>query len=139
MIRKCCGPGQVYNFNREEDVADRRDRCVKHSITCSNPSSQNYSRQIFFGSEQTVPSQYAIEDVEIEAGFPSNCTPDRYGSTLILLEPDMRMADLFYPIASGQLLVPHRFWVLQTEPQCIETFFLDGNFQTVFFFKFIFF
>ncbi|EFX64074.1 hypothetical protein DAPPUDRAFT_334620 [Daphnia pulex] len=127
LIRKCCGPGQVYNFNWEEDVADRRDRCVKYSITSSHPSSQNYSRPVFFGSEQTVPSQYAIEDVEIDAGFPSNCTPDRYGSTLILLEPDMRMADLFYPIASGQLIVPHRFWVLQNEHHCIEDFFLDGN------------
>jgi hypothetical protein len=123
----------VYNFNWEEDVADRKDRCVKYSITSSHPSSQNYSRQVFFGSEQTVPSQYAIEDVEIDAGFPSNCTPDRYGSTLILLEPDMRMADLFYPIASGQLLVPHRFWVLQNEHHCIEDFFLDGNFIKVFF------
>jgi hypothetical protein len=116
----------VYNFNREEDVADRRDRCVKHSITSSNPSSQNYSRQIFFGSEQTVPSQYAIEDVEIDAGFPSKCTPD------FLLEPDMRMGDLFYPMPSGQLIVPHRFWVLQNEHHCIEDYFLDGHFEEVF-------
>lgn len=133
MIRKCCGLGQVYNFNWEEDVADRKDRCVKYSITSSYPSIQTVatSQQIFFGPEQTLPPEYNIEDVTIDAGFPRNCTRDRYGSTIILLEPDKRMADLFYPIAAGQLLVPHRFWVLHNDDHCIEDFFLDGNFDKV--------
>ncbi|KAI9556235.1 hypothetical protein GHT06_018809 [Daphnia sinensis] len=131
LIRKCCGPGQVYNFNWEEDVADRKDRCVKYSITSSHPLLQTIvnSQQIFLGPEQTIPPQYAFEDVIIDPGFPRNCTPDRYGSTLILLEPDTRMGDLFYPIANGRLLVPHRFWVLHNDDHCIEDFFLDGNFD----------
>ncbi|XP_057374652.1 uncharacterized protein LOC130695523 [Daphnia carinata] len=131
LIRKCCGPGQVYNFNWEEDVADRKDRCVKYSITSSHPTLPAIanSQQVFFGQEQTLPPQYAFEDVIIDPGFPRNCTPDRYGSTLILLEPDTRMADLFYPIATGQLLVPHRFWILHNDDHCIEDFFLDGNFD----------
>lgn len=123
----------MYNFNWEEDVADRKDRCVKYSITSSHPSLQTNanSQQIFFGTEQTIPPQHGFENVIIDPGFPRNCTPDRYGSTLILLEPDARMADLFYPIATGQLLVPHRFWVLHNDDHCIEDFFVDGNFDKV--------
>jgi hypothetical protein len=124
LIRKCCGRGQIYNFNWEENVVDRRDRCVKDDHLSTSPLKN--SKQIFFEHEQYLPSaEYILENFEVHTGFPHNCTPD------LLLEPEMKMADLFYPLASGQLLVPHRFWLLQFEDHCIEDYFENNNFTKV--------
>ena len=126
LIRKCCARDQVYNFNLDIDVADRKDRCVKYSITDNLFSSPiENSKQIFFGHEQNLPSGYILENFEVDTGFPRNCT------TNMLLEPDKRMADLFYPLASGQLLLPHRFWLIPFENYCIEDFFENENFTKV--------
>lgn len=126
-IRKCCGRGQVYNFNWEEEVADRKERCVEYSITAYPPSSLSphieHQQQIFFGPEKNWPQHYAVEDFEIKTGFPSNCTE------VLLLQTDVFVADLFYPLASGQLIVPHRFWLFDRKDYCIEDYFENEDFS----------
>jgi hypothetical protein len=47
------------------------------------------------------------------------------------LQPDQKVDDLFYPLPSGQLIVPHRFWLLQFDVHCIEDYFENGNFTKV--------
>jgi hypothetical protein len=128
LIRKCCDQGQIYNFNWEENVVDRRDRCVKYSIRDHlSTSSIGNSKQIFLGHEQYLPSsENVIENFEIHTGFPPNCSNDD-----MLLQPDMKMADHFYRLTSGQLLVPHRFWLIQFKDHCIEDYFENNNFTKV--------
>lgn len=122
-LRKCCGPGQVYHINTQ---VEGNNRCVNYSISASHPSSTmiEISQQLFFSKETLLP-QYASEDFLVDTGFPRNCTPD------LTLEPDTLMADRFYPLASGQLVVPHRFWLLQPENHCMEDFFYDDDFNRV--------
>jgi len=124
LIRKCCDRGQIYNFNMEEEVADRKDRCVKYSITESSSRTKN-KNQIFIEHKQHLPSGYALDNFEVDTGFPRNCELD------LLLQPDQKVDDLFYPLPSGQLIVPHRFWLLQFDVHCIEDYFENGNFTKV--------
>lgn len=124
LIRKCCDRGHIYNFNMEEEVADRKDRCVKYSITESSSRTKN-KNQIFIGHKQHLPSGYALDNFEVDTGFPRNCELD------LLLQPDQKVDDLFYPLPSGQLIVPHRFWLLQFDVHCIEDYFENGNFSQV--------
>lgn len=107
-------------------MADRKDRCVEYSITAHPPSSHfEYQQHIFFGPEKNWPPHYVLEDFEIETGFPSNCTD------VTLLQPDMLVADVFYPLASGQLVVPHRFWLFDYKDYCIEDYFQEEDFSKV--------
>lgn len=107
-------------------MADRKERCVEYSITAYPPSPDiEHQQQIFFGPEKNWPQHYAVEDFEIKTGFPSNCTE------VLLLQTDVFVADLFYPLASGQLIVPHRFWLFDRKDYCIEDYFENEDFSKV--------
>ncbi|XP_046656015.1 uncharacterized protein LOC124349448 isoform X2 [Daphnia pulicaria] len=125
-MRKCCGPGQLYNYNLAEDIS-HADRCVKFSVSSSHRQSPavQKSRDIFLGSKQSFPPRYSVEDVQFDAGFPRSCTPDGWDR----LEPELRMGDLFYALSSGQLLVPHQFYFLEFDSYCIEDFARERDFK----------
>jgi hypothetical protein len=127
-MRKCCGPGQLYNYNLAEDIS-HADRCVKFSVSSSHRQSPavQKSRDIFLGSKQSFPPRYSVEDVQFDAGFPRSCTPDGWDR----LEPELRMGDLFYALSSGQLLVPHQFYFLEFDSYCIEDFARERDFKMV--------
>ncbi len=132
MIRKCCGPGQLYNYNAAEDIPDA-DRCVKFSVSSSHRQSPavKKSRDIFLGSKQSFPPGYGVEDVQVDAGFPRNCTPDSSGFILNYYKPWIRMGDVFYALSSGQLLVPHRFLMVEYDRYCIDDYTEERSFTKV--------
>ena len=72
--------------------------------------------------------QLSTKDFEIEDGFPRNCSQE---SNLLILEPDIMQADRFYPLVSGQLVVPHRFWIFDRSDYCMEDFFINNDFNKV--------
>ena len=123
LLRKCCGPGQVYHVNTQ---IDGNNRCVNYTISSDHPSSTltEISQKLFFSNETSL-SQYASEDFLVDSGFPRNCVPD------LMLEPDILLDDRFYPLPSGQLVIPHRFWLLSLEDHCMEDFFHDDDFSKV--------
>lgn len=89
----------------------------------SHPASTliEISQQLFFyGTSRD-------REFEIDAGFPRNCS----STGLMLLEPEAMLADRFYPLANGQLVVPHRFWIFEPDHHCMEDFFFDGDFNKV--------
>lgn len=129
VLRKCCAPGFIYNFNTAEVIPDE-DRCVKFSVSSSHPQSRQIP-WLLLGSKQNFPSSYGVQDVRIDAGFPRNCTPDEYGIVLDFLDPDKYIVDLFYVLSSGHLLVPHRFQFFEFDSYCIEDHTEDGNFKMV--------
>lgn len=85
------------------------------------------SQQLFFTSDDGTERYFTFEDFDIDDGLPRNCS----GSNLMFLEPDTMLADRFYPIASGQLVVPHRFWTFALDHYCMEDLFLNDDFNKV--------
>lgn len=123
-FRKCCAPGQVYHVDKTKIG---NNRCISYSITSQASSSLiEIPRPLFLTADQNS-LQYAAEDLAVKEGFPQDCNPD----SVLLLEPDVLMADRFYPVKSGQLVVPHRFWFFHPEDHCIEEFFKDEDFNKV--------
>ncbi|XP_046656019.1 uncharacterized protein LOC124349451 isoform X2 [Daphnia pulicaria] len=124
VMRKCCGPGQLYVSKKTGEIPDA-ERCVKFSVSSSHRQSPvvKKSREIFLGSKQSFPPRYSVEDVQVDAGFPRSCTPDGWD----FLEPELRMGDLFYALSSGQLLVPHQFYFLEFDSYCIEDYADERN------------
>jgi len=125
LLRKCCGPGQVYTAGGAFSNGSNQF-CVDYG-TSNHPASTliEVSQQLFFAQQHSN-----FEDVtnfEIDSGFPHDCSP----SGLMLLEPESMTADRFYPLASGHLVIPHRFWLFQPDHYCMEDFFLDDNFNKV--------
>jgi hypothetical protein len=133
-IRKCCGPGEIYNFNADEDIPDA-NRCVKYSISSSHPLSPALKKSqkisLLLGSKEYFPPQYGVENVTIDPGFPRNCTPDMYGFLVDRLKPEKWMADLFYALSSGQLIVPHKFQFLEFDSYCLEDYAEERDFKKV--------
>jgi hypothetical protein len=74
------------------------------------------------GSKESFPS--TGYDVKIDAGFPRNCKLDS-------LDPQQSMGDLFRPLSSGQLLVPHRFVYFEFDSYCIDDYAEERNFIKV--------
>ena len=101
----------MYNINMAENIA-QEDRCVKYSISSSH-SQKSPQFQLLLGSKESFPSNGY--DLQIDAGFPRNCTPDTNGFLLDALNPQESMIDLFRALSSGQLLVPHRFCLLRIQ------------------------
>lgn len=66
-----------------------------------------------------------MENFQVIEGSPLSCSPDLY------LRPDIYMADQFFTVGSGQLVVPHRFWYFQLEDYCMEEYFRGENFSKV--------
>ena len=122
-MRKCCGLGQVYvTGGSSGGGADSSQRCVDYASSSHQSSTLiEVSQQLFFGNHPNA------DDFDIDAGFPRNCSQ----GGLMLLEPEAMMSDRFYPLASGQLVVPHRFWLFEPDSQCMEDFFFDQDFNKV--------
>ncbi len=119
LLRKCCGPGQVYTKNRANN---KNQPCADYRTPSQRESTFiTVSQQLFFAHQN---SSNAFK-FKIDSGFPRNCSPDR----LLVLEPESIPADSFYPLASGHLVVPHRFWLFQPDHYCTEE--LDENFNKV--------
>ena len=127
LLRKCCGPGQVYHINSIEGSSNKS--CVNYSASSHpSPTLIEVSQQLFFIQHDVQHRQLNTEDFEIEDGFPRNCSQD---SNLLILEPDIMQADRFYPLLSGQLVVPHRFWLFDRQDYCMEDLFINNDFNKV--------
>ena len=109
-----------------DDIA-QEDRCVKYSISSSRPL-KSPQFQLLLGSKESFPS--TGYDVQIDAGFPRNCTPNSNGSLLEDLDPQERMGDLFRALSSGQLLVPS-FVYFEFDSYCIDDYAEERNFIKV--------
>jgi hypothetical protein len=117
----------MYNINWEENIA-QEDRCVKYSISSSHPL-KSPQFQLLLGSKESFPS--IGYDVQIDAGFPRNCTPDSDGNLLDALNPQESMIDFFRALSSGHLLVPHRFVYFEFDSYCIDDYAEERNFIKV--------
>ena len=127
LLRKCCGPGEVYHVNTQ---IDDNNKCVNHTISSMNRTSTtptDFSKQLFYSNETALP-QHTNEDYQVDSGFPRNCFPDMMFE---ILQLDMLPADRFYPLPSGSLIVPHRFWFLSLEDYCMEDVYYDNDFNKV--------
>jgi hypothetical protein len=118
----------MYNINMADNIAEEEDRCVKYSISSSRPL-KSPQFQLLLGSKESFPS--TGYDVQIDAGFPRNCTPNSNGFLLEDLDPQERMGDLFRALSSGQLLVPHRFVYFEFDSYCIDDYAEERNFIKV--------
>jgi hypothetical protein len=112
----------------EINIAEEENRCVKYSISRSHPQ-KSTQFPFLLGSKESFPS--TGYDVQIDAGFPRNCTPDSNGIALHVLDPQQSMGDLFRSFTSGQLLVPHLFAFYNFDSYCIEDYADERNFSMV--------
>ena len=111
-----------------DNIAEEEDRCVKYSISSSHPQ-KSPQFPFLLGSKESFPS--TGYDVQIDAGFPRNCTPNSNGFLLEDLDPQERMGDLFRALSSGQLLVPYRFLYFEFDSYCIDDYAEERNFIKV--------
>nr|CAH0105205.1 unnamed protein product [Daphnia galeata] len=126
VVRKCCEPNYLYNINMADNITEEEDRCVKYSISSSHPL-KSPQFQLLLGSKESFPSNGY--DVQIDTGFPRNCTPDSNGFLLDALYPQESMRDLFRALSSGQLLVPNRFVFFEFDSYCIDDYAEERNFS----------
>ena len=69
----------------------------------------------------------SLDEYLITTGFPNSCREN----DLILLEPDIMSADEFFLLPSGQLVVPHRFWIFSPDDYCTDDFMAGDDMTNV--------
>ena len=119
----------MYHVNTQ---IDGNNKCVNYTISSMNRTSTaptDFSKQLFYSNETALP-QHTNEDYQVDSGFPRNCFPIMR-NCLLDLEPDILPDDRFYPLPSGSLIVPHRFWLLSHEDHCIEDVYYNNDFNKV--------
>ncbi len=125
LLRKCCEAGQGYTQNSIINNGGSQ-HCVDYRIARHRDSTFiEISQQLLFAHQNR--SDVEISNFKLDLGLPRDCS----SSGLVVLKPDSIPADRFYPLASGFLVVPHRFWFFQPEHHCMEDFFLDDDFNQV--------
>jgi hypothetical protein len=118
----------MYNNYMADNIAEEEDRCVKYSNSSSHPQ-KSPQFPLLLGTKESFPSNG--NDLQIDAGFPRNCTPDTNGFLLDALNPQESMIDLFRVLSSSQLLVPHRFVYFEFDSYCIDDYAEESNFSMV--------
>ena len=108
----------MYNNYMADNIAEEEDRCIKYSISSSHPQ-KSPQFPLLLGTKESFPSNGY--DLQIDAGFQRNCTPDSNGFLLDYLGPQQRMGDLFRALSSGKLLVPS-FVYFEFDSYCIDDY-----------------
>ena len=98
-LRKCCHIDQVYHLGNGIQ-------------NCVNSSQSSWMSSFDHNSNSMVT-----------IGLPGNCS----GSDLMLLKPNEMAADRHFLLSSGQLILPHRFWILSPDEYCMDDFIFKNS------------